>query len=324
MNNLKVSVVIPVYRVEDYIEKCIRSLMDQTLKDVEYIFIDDCTEDKSINILKSIVAEYPDRKDNVIIVHNQANIGQAKSRRRGIMMARGEYVIHCDSDDWVDIHWLERLYESAKKVGADMAGCGFTSVTADGEFKCNQKTKVDSIEDLLIKLELGLRMGSLCLHLVKRDIVQSDRIIWPEWNYCEDLFLMLQYVLVSQVYCDVNESLYKYRENQRSITAKRDSVGVVKNIEGEISAALSSIRIYRNRSLKKIHTANLLARIYKAKGRVLMISNNSTEFCNLWHMIKDGLTFMDIWRSSLNVKEKFTTTLIFLKVYPYVRRWKKT
>ena len=99
----KVSVIIPVYGVEKYIEKCARSLFEQTLDDIEYLFVDDCTPDKSVDILKHILEEYPHRKSQVVIHRMEQNSGQAVVREWGVKNAKGDFIIHCDSDDWVDV-----------------------------------------------------------------------------------------------------------------------------------------------------------------------------------------------------------------------------
>lgn len=105
----KVSIIIPVYGVEKYIERSARSLFEQTLDDIEYLFIDDCTPDKSVEILKRVLEEYPHRKSQVVIHRMEQNSGQAKVREWGMRNATGEYVIHCDSDDWVDMHMYEEI-----------------------------------------------------------------------------------------------------------------------------------------------------------------------------------------------------------------------
>ena len=108
----KVSVIIPIYGVEKYIERCARSLFEQTLDDIEYIFIDDCTPDNSMIVLQSIIEKYRFRLDKekkvVRIEKMPSNSGLTAVRSHGMQLALGEYVIHCDSDDWVD----RELYET--------------------------------------------------------------------------------------------------------------------------------------------------------------------------------------------------------------------
>ena len=105
----KVSVVIPVYGVEKYIERCVRTLFGQTLDDMEFIFVNDCTPDCSIDLLCSVLEEFPQRKEQVRIINQPHNMGAAKAREVGIKAATGEYIIHCDSDDWVDCDMYRQM-----------------------------------------------------------------------------------------------------------------------------------------------------------------------------------------------------------------------
>lgn len=98
----KVTIIIAVYNCEKYLNTCARSLFEQTLDGIEYIFVNDATPDDSIIILNSIIEEYPTRKPFVKIINMDKNGGVSKARRIGVENATGEYVIHADSDDWVD------------------------------------------------------------------------------------------------------------------------------------------------------------------------------------------------------------------------------
>ncbi len=123
--NPKVSVIIPVYKAEQYIEKCARSLFEQTLDDIEFIFIDDCTPDNSIDILKCLIRDYPHRKSQVKIIHNEENKGISTTRNIGLNNSTGEYIIHCDSDDWIDDDLYEKLYLKAIEEKSDIVLCDF-------------------------------------------------------------------------------------------------------------------------------------------------------------------------------------------------------
>ena len=104
---MKVSVIIPIYKVEAFIERCAATLMEQTLPEVEYIFVDDATSDNSIDVLEEVIARYPQRKGQVRIVHNAENKGLPAARNTGLALATGEYIFHCDSDDYVEPSMLE-------------------------------------------------------------------------------------------------------------------------------------------------------------------------------------------------------------------------
>ena len=119
----KVTVVVPVYNAGLYIERCVRSLFDQTLADIEYVFVDDCSPDNSIAILESLLKEYPERAKSTKIIRHEKNTGQSGARRDGVLAATGDYIIHCDADDWVDLDMYQSMYEKAEAEGAEAVCC---------------------------------------------------------------------------------------------------------------------------------------------------------------------------------------------------------
>ena len=121
----KVSVIIPIYKVRNFIERCACSLFEQTLQDIEYIFVDDASPDDSIDILKSCVERYPERASHVHILVHEHNQGLPAARNTGLPVATGEYIFHCDSDDFVEKDMLEIMYKVATEEDADMVYCDF-------------------------------------------------------------------------------------------------------------------------------------------------------------------------------------------------------
>lgn len=122
---MKVSICVPIYGVEKYIERCVQSLFEQTYGDIEYIFIDDCSPDKSIPLLLNALDHYPNRKEQVKVVRHERNRGLAAARNTAIKTATGEFIMHVDSDDWVDKNLVEALIFKQKENDADI-------VSADG------------------------------------------------------------------------------------------------------------------------------------------------------------------------------------------------
>jgi glycosyltransferase involved in cell wall biosynthesis len=112
----KVSIIVPVYNVEKFIKRCLNSLINQSLKDIEIICINDGSTDKSLQILE----EFAQKDDRVIII-NQDNSGVSVARNNGIDNASGEFIGFVDSDDWVDLDFYEKLYNTAKSHDADIA-----------------------------------------------------------------------------------------------------------------------------------------------------------------------------------------------------------
>lgn len=120
MNSPKISIIVPVYNTEKYLDKCISSLINQTLKEIEIICINDGSTDNSLKILEKFAS-----KDKRIKIFSQENQGQSAARNFGIKHATGEYLGFVDADDWVDLKYFEELYSSAKKYDCDIACSGF-------------------------------------------------------------------------------------------------------------------------------------------------------------------------------------------------------
>lgn len=120
MENLQVSILVPIYGVEKYIRRCAISLMEQTYDNIEYVFVNDCTKDKSVAILKEVISEYPEREDNVKIINLPQNLGLANARNVAVENSNGDFVIIVDSDDWVELDMVESLVKEQRKENADI------------------------------------------------------------------------------------------------------------------------------------------------------------------------------------------------------------
>lgn len=103
----KISVIVPIYKVEKYIGRCARSLFEQSLEDMEFIFVDDCSPDNSISIVKTMAEDYPKRKNQIKFLHHKVNRGLTTTRNTGLSVATGDYIAYCDSDDWFDLTMYE-------------------------------------------------------------------------------------------------------------------------------------------------------------------------------------------------------------------------
>lgn len=145
----KVSIIVPVYNVKKYLRKCLDSLINQTLKDIEIICINDGSTDKSLEILE----EYKNR-DSRIILLNQENSGQSVARNRGIEIAKGEYLGFVDPDDWIDLDYYEKLYNAASTNNTDIAVGGIIRVTGIKKKKFLNFEKETITDNTNLKFEL--------------------------------------------------------------------------------------------------------------------------------------------------------------------------
>lgn len=218
------SVIIPVYNVEDYIEKCARSLFEQTLDNIEYIFVDDCSMDKSIEILQQIVKDYPSREGLVKIVQTHKNSGQYFVRKFGMQFVSGKYLIHCDSDDWVDPTMYEEMFKIAENGRYDIVCCDFARDSL------NEGVRLDSSEidnlSLIRYLLIGKIHSSLCTKLVRTDVYNNE-ILYPKSSMREDMTLVIQLAYYSHKIFYYDKALYHYFINQKSISRSRTVTNII-------------------------------------------------------------------------------------------------
>mgnify|MGYP005781662729 CR=1 FL=1 len=123
-NKIKVSVIVPVYNVEQYLEKCLDSLVRQTLNEIEIIVVDDGSQDNSRKIAEAFREKYP----NKVYFFYKENEGLGEARNFGLDYAKGEYIGFVDSDDWVDEKTFQAMYETARNEDADVVVCDFISI----------------------------------------------------------------------------------------------------------------------------------------------------------------------------------------------------
>ena len=212
----KITVIIPVYSVEKYIERCARSLFEQTLDDIEYIFVNDCTPDKSIELLKTIMYEYPHRVPSVRIINHKQNQGLTKTRNTGLSVASGEYIAHCDSDDWVDCDMYRRLYVQAIETNSDIVYSDLYLVRGN-KIEVYKSACYDLDKTQLLRNYISTVWTSLVNMIVKRDVYKKNNLRSPEHiSYCEDFWLSVRLFYFSKKITKINEAFYYYNQNNSS------------------------------------------------------------------------------------------------------------
>lgn len=218
----QVSVIIPVYKAEKYIEKCARSLFEQTLESIEFIFVDDYSPDKSIDILESILTKYPSRIPNTKILHHQCNRGSAAARNTGRSVAQGEYIIDCDSDDWVELHMYEKMYQTAKQKNADIVICDWNEIYDTKIKRVFANPPYNNLDCVTAILSSEMH-GSVCNKLIRKELYTQNNIACKEgMNFCEDLYVTYRLFYFAKSIAYINVPLYYYNKtNLNSYTSTR-------------------------------------------------------------------------------------------------------
>lgn len=220
MKQPKVSIIVPVFNVEQYLHHCIGSIIAQTFTDWELLLIDDGSPDKSGDICDGYA-----KKDGRIRVVHKENGGVSSARQRGQDEAIGEYTIHVDPDDWVEPTMLEDLYRKAKDDNADMVICDYyTNEESLQKYIKQEPTKLDSI---VVLGELFQQLhGSCCNKLVLR-ACYSGKVNFPKGiNCCEDLIWCIQVLKCKPKISYLGKAYYHYMitttdSQSKSISAER-------------------------------------------------------------------------------------------------------
>lgn len=225
-----ISIIVPVYNSEDYLEACIQSLRQQSYKKLELIFINDGSEDKSLSILEKY-----QRIDERIKVINQSNKGASAARNIGLDNANGEYIGFVDADDCVEKNMFADLFKTLKDNNTELAMCNFKIQKYDGSIELNslpwengEVLSYKKIREDLVPKMLGLVnefsddnqiYGSVCRCLYKRIIIQENKIKFPqEVKFMEDLLFNIKYLMKINKVAISTKFGYFYSYNKHSST----------------------------------------------------------------------------------------------------------
>lgn len=221
----KISILIPIYGVEAYIEQCARSVFGQTYPNIEIIFINDGTPDRSMEILRSLIKnEYNYLKDKIKIVE-QVNKGLPIARITGLAEATGDYIFFVDSDDWIEPDSAECIASCAARTNADMIHFGLykekgNRSVARIERDWSKKGKMEYIKALYTRKTYGY----LCLKCFKRSIYTSQPLFIPVKGMLEDICFAAQLIYRTESICRLHKYLYHYRRtNPHALTRQKRS-----------------------------------------------------------------------------------------------------
>ena len=196
--NPKVSILVPVYGVEKFIERCAISLFEQTFEDIEYVFVNDCTPDKSIDILKEVLEKYPDRKAQVKIINHEVNKGLAGARNTGVENANGDYILHVDSDDYLEVNAIELLYKKAISDNADIVVCDYIFEWSNYKEIFNINVGDDNVKFIQCILSSKLMIG-VVNKLIRKTLYTENNIKAIEGiNLGEDLMTIPKLIYYSK------------------------------------------------------------------------------------------------------------------------------
>ena len=212
--NDKISIVVPVYNMENYLERCIKSILNQTYTNLEVLLINDGSTDSSLELCYQLASI-----DDRIIVFDKVNGGLSDARNFGVEKASGEYIGFVDSDDDIEPRMIEVLYEMIKEHNADVSECNM-NICYPSHSQLYTQEKYFEVLDKKAYLKEYLTMhklfGSVCTKLIQKDI--AKRIYFPKGKLYEDTYYSLELIKMAERYVICDEPLYNYYMRNGSIT----------------------------------------------------------------------------------------------------------
>lgn len=307
----KLSVIIPVYRVEKYIERCARSLFEQTLDEIEYIFIDDCTPDKSLDILQTVLKEYPRRQSQVYFYKMGKNRGQAAVREFGIKHATGDYIIHCDSDDWLDVNAYQDMYDVAINEKADMVVCDYYRVINGNNVRllgCHKTEKARFFYNVLLQKDCG------CLWNKMFRRVCYNNMIWPNGDMGEDLLMCLQLIYNSNKVTYLPEALYYYNMNSTSISTNMDKEAVIHRFNQSLLNADLLVDFFKKKNILNQYHEEVDRMLFNKKNLLRPLIREK-KYYKLWMSTFPKLNYKILFNRQVSLGMKVKHILALMNLY---------
>lgn len=312
---IKVSIIVPVYNIEKYIEDCLNSLVNQTIQDIEILVVNDGSTDNSQDIIEKYAQKYDNIKSYI-----KENGGLSDTRNFGLSKATGEYIVFIDGDDWIEKNALELLYNSAKENDSDIVICDFENVYENGNREIKQQIDT-TIED--IQKAYMIAMPSSCNKLFKKDFLNSIGFKFYTGIFYEDLAVYPIVASKAKKISYVNEPLYKYRIRSGSIMNQQKNTKKLLDIFtvfDYIEKGINSIENKENFEQEieyiyikhLLHAASLRFINYKEDKNLDKISNIMKSKYPKW--------YKNNYYNKENIKYKIVCRLLYKKHYNLVRK----
>lgn len=216
---MKVSVLVPVYGVEKYIEQCAVSLFEQTYEDIEYIFVDDCSPDNSIHTLQSVLGRYPNRISQITILKHEKNKGLGAARKTALEASTGAFVLNVDSDDYLSIDAVEKLVINQQQTGADIVSGAYSSHYEDDTIVYHQEYHFNKLPYLRLMLIRNTIIPHIWARLIRKSIYLDNDIYSIEGiDMAEDLALTPRLFHAAKKVSVIDDSIYYYRDDSTAST----------------------------------------------------------------------------------------------------------
>ena len=275
----KVSIIVPVYNIENYIRVCVESILDQTYESFELILVDDGSPDNCGRICD----EYAEKDVRIKVIHKE-NGGLTSARNAGLSVAKGDWIMHVDGDDWIEPDMIESLIEAAKATEADLVFSDFIKYgpnAGNNQLPSWNSDKIDSMSRYIAYV-----MTTIWGSIAKRSLYIDHSLKSPEGiNYCEDFHLIVRLCHFAKKIVNVHKPFYHYRYRPTSIIANMN-----KRTElDEQWVNQDTIRFFKEQGVYEDYRKVMNWRVLKGAQELLLAPSEHHRFMDLFN---DGKEFI--------------------------------
>ncbi len=270
IQDIKVSILVPFYKVENFVGRCVESLFSQTYQNIEYVFVNDSSPDRSMDIIYELIDKYSVNDKCKMIVH-ETNQGISVSRNDCLDNMTGDYFLFIDSDDYIDEDMVELLVAAAVKDNADISGCGYIEEYADHSVEKPQHY-TNNHDEMMRAITLLTIKGVMWKLLVRSSIVteHKDEVRFiPDRNMVDDYLFCCQIFYYAKRFAGVDRCMYhwiQYNPNNYTHTTKFA-------VESQAAAIRKTEEFYREKGVYEVVKDALLQRKFISKLPLLFDTN---------------------------------------------------
>ena len=219
----KLSIVSAIYGVEPYIERFAETVLSQSYDNIEFVFVNDGTRDRSMEILEQLISSKFEHLRSKIVVVTQENQGLPMARRNGILRATGDYVLFADSDDWLEIDAAEKIMEKVEQTDADIVYFDIVKEYGDKRSVKREREYTAETRELWIENIFNYKShGYTVTKCFRRSLYTNNTIYTPKLGMHEDIYLMSQIIYYARSIVHLNEVLYHYRKDNENAMCAAD------------------------------------------------------------------------------------------------------
>lgn len=265
---IRVSILMPIYKVEQYLEKTLDSVFTQTYSDIEFVFVNDCSPDKSLQVLKDTITKYGVESSRYTIIDHQKNEGIAVSRADCIAHAKGDYVFFVDSDDWIENDAVEQMIAATQRGTIDIVGCDFMKDFLSDKTTYHHENYAESCRENMYRC-LNYDIATVLWKLLIRRSLFDNFTITPHVDIVEDYIMSVKLYYYATSFAHLPKAFYHYVQYNQARVSLQTLWSVNMHIKGveEVEAFCREKELYDERveRLLKLRKFNIKSNFLTAQ-----------------------------------------------------------